>query len=100
MGPACHIPRYGNVKTQNTSDTAGKPPVGSVISLSDPCGPSPGSSKIVGASEKSRGEVCPWGAADPMGKATPKPGFKDKEQRGRAPSLLRTCYVTLRKQLP
>ena len=62
-----------------------------------PCGPSPGCSKIVETSEKSRWEVCPWGAAGPVGKATPKPGYKDKQQRGLPPILLRICCVTLRK---
>lgn len=49
------------------------------------------SSKLVETPEKSRWEVCPQGAAGPVGKATPKPGYKDKEQRSPAPTLLRTC---------
>lgn len=56
--------------------------------------------KIVETFEKSRWEVCPRGAAGPVGKAIPKPAYKDKEQRGLAPTLLRTCCVTLRMQLP
>lgn len=48
-------------------------------------------SKLVETPEKSRWEVCPQGAAGSVGKATPKPGYKDKEQRSPAPALLRTC---------
>ena len=35
-----------------------------------------------------------------MGKATPKPGYKDKEPRDLPPTLLRTCYLTEKTAAP